>query len=422
MELSVLGINHNSAVLDLRERVAFAQEKVVDALQEGCQRTGLDELVILSTCNRTELFFPGGAPETRQSLLQWLAQYHRIPEQEIASGCYYQAGEKALRHSIEVASGLDSMILGESQILGQMKSAVATAEAADTLGPHLRRVFQCVFSVAKKVRTDTNIGENPVSVASAAVVLAGRIFTDLADTSVLLVGAGETIELVSRHLVDNRVAHIVVANRTLERARELAQRCGGEAVLFSDIPQRLVEADLVITSTASQLPILGKGALERALKLRKHRPILMVDIAVPRDIEPEVGKLKDVYLYSIDDLRQIVDDNLRSRQHEAGKAGLIVEQGVADFTQRQRSLRALDSVKDLRARAEALRDIEVERALRALAKGEPPEQVVNTLARGLTNKLIHTPSIELKRASAEDREQTLEAARRLLGLDSDGDS
>ena len=424
MDLTVLGINHTTAVLELRERLAIAPEKMADALQAACRQAGFAELVILSTCNRTELFFicaQGQGDAGQRTALQWLAQYQDVAAAEIESSCYLHSDEAALRHMIEVASGLDSMVLGEPQILGQMKSALAVAEAADTVGPRLKRIFQGVFSTAKKVRTDTTIGENPVSVAYAAVVLAGRIFTDLANTSALLVGAGETIELVTRHLAEQRVSRIVVANRTLERARELAGRFGAEAVLFADIPVRLAEADIVITSTASQLPILGKGAVERALKLRKHRPILMVDIAVPRDIEPEVGGLNDVYLYSIDDLHRMVDDNLRNRQHETRHASRVVEEGVAAFMHKLRSLQALDSVKELRTRAEALRDAETARALRALARGERPEQVVSTLARGLTNKLIHSPSIEMKRASAEGRDEDLKVARELLGLNDNPD-
>jgi glutamyl-tRNA reductase len=419
MGLTALGINHTTAVLDLRERVAFAPEQLVEALQGACAQASLAELVILSTCNRTELFFLGDDEEhglAQQSALRWLARYHGIEEQEIAPSCYIYADDAALRHMIKVASGLDSMVLGEPQILGQMKSALAVAQEADTVGSSLSRVFRSVFSVAKRVRTDTAIGENPVSVAYAAVDLSSRIFTDLAQTKALLIGAGETIELVARHLADSGLQRIVVANRTLGRARELAEQFGAEAVLLAEVPDQLEHADIVITSTASQLPILGKGAVERALKLRKHRPILMVDIAVPRDIEPQVGELKDVYLYSIDDLREIVDENRLTRKEEAGKADEIVAAGVAEFGRATRALQAVDSVKALRSRAESFRAAELERALRGLAKGDAPEQVLEALSRGLTNKLIHSPSAEMKRASAEGREDLLEAARLLLGL------
>jgi len=418
MNLTALGINHNTAALDLRERVAFAPEQLVEALQEGCRNLGLQELVILSTCNRTELFFVSEQPGEAcvDDTLRWMAEYHHLEAVAIRESCYHHLGERALEHMIQVASGLDSMVLGEPQILGQMKSAFAVAEEAGTVGGELVRLFPRVFAVAKKVRTDTAIGENPVSVAYAAVDLASHIFTDLAETRALLVGAGETIDLVARHLAENGVAQIVVANRTLGRARELADRFGAEAVLLADIPEQLENADIVISSTGSQLPILGKGAVEHALKLRKHRPILMIDLAVPRDIEAQVGELKDVYLYSVDDLREIVEENLRSRRDEARKADVIIAEGVLEYRLELRSRDAVDTVKALRSRAEQLRDAEVEKALKALARGEAPEQVLASMARGLTNKLIHSPSIELKRASAEGREEVLDLARSLLGL------
>ncbi len=417
MGLTALGINHTTARVELRERVAFAAERLVDALRQGCAAAGLEELVILSTCNRTELYFAGedGARE-RQAALRWLASYHGLEEREIAPSCYVHSDEPALRHMIRVASGLDSMVLGEPQILGQLKSALAVAREADTVGATLGGVFRTVLSVAKRVRTDTAIGENPVSVAYAAVHLAGRIFADMAQTSALLLGAGETVELVARHLARSGVRRIVVANRTLGRARQLAENFGARSVLLADAPSQLAHADIVISSTASQLPVLGKGAVERALRRRRHRPILMVDIAVPRDVEPQVGELKDVYLYSVDDLKDIVADNLRTRRHEARRADQIVEEGVERHVREQRSRRAVDAVKALRVQAEGARQGELERARKALARGERPEAVLETLSRGLTNKLIHHPSAALRRASADGREDLLEAARRLLGL------
>jgi glutamyl-tRNA reductase len=418
MSLTTLGINHTTASLEVRERVAFAADQLVEALQEGCRSMRLPELVILSTCNRTEMFFAVEADDSTalERALTWLAEYHRLDTEDIRENCYHYSDAPALEHMIQVASGLDSMVLGEPQILGQMKSAFAVAEEAGTVGVEMMQLFPRVFAIAKKVRTDTAIGENPVSVAYAAVNLAGHIFSDLSTTRALLVGAGETIDLVARHLVDAGISQIVVANRTLGRARELAQRFGAEAVLLADIPEQLVAADIVISSTGSQLPILGKGAVEDALKARKHRPILMIDLAVPRDIEPQVGSLKDIYLYSVDDLRDIVEENMRSRQDEARKADIIIASGVEEFQLQLRSRHAVDTVKALRNHAERLRDSEVEKALKALARGEAPEQVVSTMARGLTNKLIHSPSIELKKASAEGREDVVQAARSLLGL------
>ena len=418
MKLTALGINHNSAALDLRERVAFAPEQLVEALQEGCRRLETDELVILSTCNRTELFFAEEANSdvALENALQWLAEYHNLDPEQIRQSCYDYAGEQALEHMIQVASGLDSMVLGEPQIFGQLKSAYAVAEEAGTVGAEMLKLFPRVFSIAKRVRTDTAIGENPVSVAYAAVDLSGHIFADLSKTRALLIGAGETIDLVARHLSEAGVPRITVANRTLGRARELAERFGADAVMLADIPETLIETDIVISSTGSQLPILGKGAVEHALKQRKHRPILMIDLAVPRDIEAQVGDLRDAYLYSVDDLREIVEENLRNREDEARKADVIIAEAVLEYRREMRSREAVDTVRAFRSQAERLRDAEIDKALRALARGDPAEEVLNAMARALTNKLIHSPTKELRRASAEGRPEVLELARDLLGI------
>ena len=309
------------------------------------------------------------------------------------------------------------MVLGEPQIFGQLKSAYAVASEAGTVGSELGRLFPRAFAIAKRVRTDTAIGENPVSVAYAAVDLARHIFTDLHQCNALLVGAGETIELVARHLVEAGVSGIVIANRTLGRARELAQKFGAEAVLLAEIPGQLLAADIVITSTASQLPILGKGAVEQAIKARKHRPMLMVDIAVPRDIEAQVGDLRDVYLYSVDDLREIVDQNMRSRHREARKADQLIAEGVRLYMEEVRGLAAVDLVKDYRRMAEQLREVELQRALRGLSRGDDPQQVVAQLARALTNKLIHAPTTGLRQASVDGRQDLLAHAQKLLGLE-----
>lgn len=421
MNLIALGINHNSAAVEVRERVAFAPEQVSEALASACEEMDLEEVVILSTCNRTEIYtiVADQSPLAAKALqlTEWMANYHHLSVSELRVAAYHFEAGEALQHIVKVASGLDSMVLGEPQILGQLKSAYAVAVAAGTLGGDLERLFQRVFSIAKKVRTDTAIGENPVSVAYAAVDLAGHIFSDLSRCSALLVGAGETIELVARHLIEAGVKRIVIANRTLGRARELAQKFGAEAVLLAEIPAQLLHSDIVITSTASQLPILGKGAVEDAIKARKHRPILMVDIAVPRDIESQVGDLADIYLYTVDDLRDIVEQNLRSRQSEARKADLLIEEGVSLYLEELRSLAAVDSVRQYRDMAEALREQEVQRALRALARGGDPQQIVAQLARSITNKLIHAPTAGLKNASAEGRQDLLAGARALLGLE-----
>ncbi|HEY6131986.1 MAG TPA: glutamyl-tRNA reductase, partial [Halioglobus sp.] len=336
---------------------------------------------------------------------------------ELRHCAYHHEGAQAFRHIVQVASGLDSMVLGEPQIFGQLKSAYAVAVEAGTVGGDFGRLFPRIFSLAKRVRTDTAIGENPVSVAYAAVDLASHIFSDLSRCNALLVGAGETIELVARHLIGAGVSQIVIANRTLGRARELAQKFGAEAVLLADIPAQLAGADIIITSTASQLPILGKGAVEQALKARKHRPFLMIDIAVPRDIEAQVGELPDVYLYSVDDLREIVDQNLRSRSSEARKADLIIDDGVRLYLDEVRSLAAVDTVKEYRTMAEQLRERELQRAQRALARGEDPRQILAHLSRAITNKLIHAPTAGLKQASVDGRQDLINNARKLLGLE-----
>lgn len=421
MNLIALGISHHSAAVEVRERVAFAPEQVGEALIDACESAGVDEVVILSTCNRTELYAiaPDGSELGAKALelVNWMANYHHLSALELHQCAYHHEGAQALRHLVQVASGLDSMVLGEPQIFGQLKSAYVVATEAGTVGGELLRLFPRAFAIAKRVRTDTAIGENPVSVAYAAVNLAGHIFADLKRCNALLVGAGETIELVARHLIGAGVSKIVIANRTLGRARELAQKFGAEAVMLAEIPTQLKDADIVITSTASQLPILGKGAVEQALKARKHRPFLMVDIAVPRDIEPQVGDLQDVYLYTVDDLREIVDQNLRNRSSEASKADVIIDEGVRLYMEEVRSLAAVDTVREYRTMAERIAERELQRAQRALGRGEDPRRVMEQLSRGITNKLIHAPTAGLKQASALGRQDLIRGARKLLGLD-----
>jgi glutamyl-tRNA reductase len=340
-----------------------------------------------------------------------------MPLDELRACSYIHREQDALRHMMQVASGLDSMILGEPQIFGQLKSAYAVAAHSGSVGSELGRIFPQVFAVAKRVRTDTAIGENPVSVAYAAVNLTQHIFSDLRATRALLIGAGETIELVARHLYENGVREIVVANRTLSRASDLADQFQAEAVLLAEIPDQLAKADIVISSTASQLPILGKGAVEYALKLRKHKPIFMLDLAVPRDIEEQVGELDDIYLYTVDDLKEIVDEGRKSRESEARKADFIIAAGVEEFYQELRSLNAVSTVKALRTKAEALRDAELEKALRALARGEAPQEVLSGLARNLTNKLLHSPSSQMRKASAMGRSEVINWSRELFEID-----
>ena len=416
MAFIALGINHKTASVDVRERVAFTPEQLVEALQQLCLRTASREAAILSTCNRSELYLEHDSLAA-DAVLAWLAEFHQLSLDDLRTCAYVHQDDAAVRHMMRVASGLDSMVLGEPQILGQMKSAYAVAREAGTLGPLLGRLFQATFSTAKQVRTDTAIGENPVSVAFAAVSLAKQIFSDLHNSQALLIGAGETITLVARHLYEQGVKRIVVANRTLERASSLAEQFGAHAVLLSDIPETLVSSDIVISSTASQLPILGKGAVESALKRRKHKPIFMVDIAVPRDIEPQVGKLDDVYLYTVDDLHEVIAENLKSRQGAAQVAEELVSAGAEDFMLRLRELAAVDVLRAYRQQAERLRDEELTKALRLLARGASTEEAMAQLARGLTNKLLHAPSVQLKKLSADGRIDALAVAQELFALD-----
>ncbi|MDR0779378.1 MAG: glutamyl-tRNA reductase [Pseudomonadales bacterium] len=423
----VLGINHNTAPVDVREKVAFAPELMQEALHQVCREAGVAEAAILSTCNRTELYCQPQSPETSfvtlaQRLLAWLCRYHGLSQPVVERATYIHQDSAAIRHLMRVASGLDSMVLGEPQILGQMKSAYAVAQQAATLGSQLNRVFEDVFAVAKQVRSETAIGESPVSVAFAAVTLAQQIFTDIHQARALMIGAGRTIELVVQHLKQSGLHDIVVANRTLTNAQELKHKYGVREVLLADIPKELESTDIVVSSTASQLPILGKGAVERALKARRHRPIFMVDLAVPRDIEPEVAELDDVYLYTVDDLREVIDSNLRNRQEAAREAELIIDNGVAAFLRKQRGLGIVSTLRSFREKAEQIRDLEVEKALKALERGQEPAAVLKELARLLTNKLLHAPSVQMKKASADGHAELIHLAEQLFELEASNEA
>lgn len=415
MTLLAFGINHTTAPLAIRERVAFAPDGLERALAEARQMAGLSEVAILSTCNRTEIYAASDAEADQ--LLQWLLDHTRMGEEDLEHCFYCYRDHEAVGHMMKVAGGLDSLVLGEPQILGQMKSAYAVASQAGTIGAALHAAFQQVFGVAKRVRSETAIGENPVSVAYAAVTLAQQIFSDLKQDTALLIGAGETIQLVARHLKEQGIRKLIVANRTLDRAQQLSRELGAEAILLADIPEYLPQADIVISSTASQLPLLGKGAVESALKKRKHKPVFMLDIAVPRDIESEVGDLDDVYLYTVDDLHAVIDQNKKSRQAAADKAREIIAEGLSHYLETQRAQDAAATIRTYRAQAEALRAAELAKAQRALEAGSDPGQVMSQLARSLTNKLLHPPSAALRRASAEGRSQLVASARELFGLD-----
>ena len=415
MTLLAFGINHKTAPVDIREKVAFAPEKLSIALQELTQQTPIYEAAILSTCNRTELYC-GLEDDDLQALIEWFSRFHNLSADDVKPYIYAHTDIEAVQHILRVASGLDSLVLGEPQILGQIKDAYSKANDAGTLGQQLNRLFQHTFTVAKQVRTDTAIGASAVSVAFAAVSLAKQIFSDLSEHTAMLIGAGETIELVARHLSEQNVSKIIVANRTVERAEVLAKQFNAEAIALADMPERLVDADIIISSTASQLPILGKGAVERALKKRKHRPMFMVDIAVPRDIEPEVSEFDDVYLYTVDDLQDVIQENMKSRQEAAEQAEEIILLQTEHFMGWLRSLDAVDTIRQYRDQAEQARDDVLAQAQRQLASGKDAQEVMNELARTLTNKLIHTPTSQMKQAAHEGRDIWLQHARECLGI------
>ena len=416
MTIYSLGINYRSASLDIREKVVFAPENMTKALQSLIKAIDVTEASILSTCNRTEIYLvtPNDADNSIEKVLDWLASYHKVLPEILLNSCYTYEDENAVRHLMRVASGLDSMILGEPQILGQLKSSYAVAQGAGTVATKLNQLYQQAFFVAKRVRTETAIGQNPVSVAYAGVKLSQQIFANFKDVHVLLIGAGETIELVAKHLLEKKVGSITVSNRTLRRAEELAEEFGAHAILFSDIPEFLEKADILISSTGSQLPILGKGAVESAIKKRKHKPMFMLDLAVPRDIEPEVANLDDVYLFTIDDLQEVILENMRSREDAADKAKKIIEDGVNEWKKQIKSLDAVAVIRAFRKNIEKTRDIETEKALVSLKSGQDPEGVLKNLARSLTNKLMHSPSRKLKEAGEQGRTDDIRLTNNLF--------
>jgi glutamyl-tRNA reductase len=413
MQLLAFGINHQTAPLSIRERVAFHAENLQNALKDLVGQQPVSEAAILSTCNRTEIYCNTNEPV---AATHWLSEFHHLKQEAIEPYLYVLPQDQAVRHAFRVASGLDSMVLGEAQILGQMKQAVKTAESAGTLGMLLHKLFQRTFSVAKEVRTTTDIGANSVSMAAAAVRLAEQIFPDLHDQKILFIGAGEMIELCADHFLAQRPKHITVANRTLERGQALAHRLNGSAITLNDLPDSLSEHDIVITSTASPLPILGKGLVERAIKQRKHRPIFMVDLAVPRDIEPEVGELDDVFLYAVDDLAQVVQEGVGSRMESAKEAEIIIESRVIGFMEWLASREIVPTIRGLRDHAERYRRQEFEKAQRALAKGEDPALVIEQMSKALTNKFLHIPTHALNHATGEDRAKLESWLKRLYHL------
>ena len=413
MALVAVGLNHLTAPLEYRERVAFAPHDTATALAALTAEPGVKEAAILSTCNRTELYctVEGGAEKTPAA---WLQRHHQLTGERLGEFLYLHTDADAVRHLFRVATGLESMVLGEPQILGQVKDAYSYARDAHTLHAPLERLFQNTFQVAKRVRSDTRIGANPVSVAFTAVRLAERLFADLSQACVLLIGAGETIELAARHLTEARARRLIVANRTLENAQALASRFGGYAITLTDLPKHLAEADVVIASTASREPILDRDAVAAALAARKRRPMFLVDIAVPRDIDPAVATIEDVFLYTIDDLRAVIDENLRGRREAARDAEAMIELSVEHFMGWWRALALRNPVTELRRSAEANRDEVLAKAQGMLARGKSPDEALAFLANTLTNKLLHAPSANLRAAALRGDADLLRAAERLF--------
>jgi glutamyl-tRNA reductase len=425
MGIIALGINHKTAPVAVREKVSFDPATMPDALQQVLQALApVTEVSILSTCNRTEIYCSyinegdEADKQTGQALLSWLSDHHGVDKQVLSDSSYIYHDTDAVQHMMRVASGLDSLVLGEPQILGQFKSAFAVSQQAGTTGSDLGRLFRQTFSVAKDVRTNTAIGQNPVSVAYAAVSMAKHIFTDFSKSTALLIGAGETIDLVAKHLKDAGIKQIIVANRTLARAQKLAEQFHAEAVLLEDIAQELPRADIVISSTASPLPILGKGTVESALKKRRHSPMFMVDIAVPRDIEEEVGDLNDVFLYTVDDLKGIIEENVKSRQDAAKQAEPLIISGVERFMRELRSLDVVSTVTSLRTQVEKLRDECLVKARKQLANGDDPAKVLQQFAHTYTNKILHTPTKQMRKAGAEGQLEIMDWVQELFQLSS----
>ena len=418
MAVWALGLNHHTAPLDLRGRFAFAIDQIAPALH-GLRQSHLrhPEAAILSTCNRTEVYCASDNVQIDHTL-GWLAKAGDVSPAALHEHTYVLQNDQAARHAFRVASGLDSMVLGEAQILGQMKNAVRAAEDAGALGTTLNQLFQRSFAVAKEVRTSTDIGAHSISMAAAAVRLAGNLFEDLRQIKVLFVGAGEMIELAATHFAARQPQAIAIANRTLERGEKLATRFSAEVMRLADLPERLHEFDAVVSCTASTLPIIGLGAVERALKKRRHRPIFMVDLAVPRDIEPEVKALGDVYLYTVDDLAQVVQTGQANRQAAVAQAEAIIDAGVQSFMhwidQRDPAGGVVPLIQQLNAQADEWRALELARARKRLAKGDDVDAVLEALSRGLTQKMLHGAMAELHGADPAHREQTTQAIERLF--------
>lgn len=412
MHVFSLGLNHTTAPIAIRERAAVAADHLDEALTDIRKRTDIKEATILSTCNRTEIYCH--IPDDKiDAVGEWLCDFHELDRTEVSPYLYSLPGPQAVKHAFRVASGLDSMVLGEPQILGQMKTAFASAHRNGNTGKVLNRLFQTTFSVAKEIRTSTSIGSQAISIAYAAVALAKQIFSDISNQTVLLIGAGETIELVCRHLHSQGVHKIIIANRTIERARALTNELDAQAITLHELPTRLPDADMVFSSTGSTLPILGKGAFENSLRTRKNKPVFIVDLAIPRDVEPQVAELPNTYLYTVDDLQDVINENVASRQKAAQQAEKIVELQTHQFMTWYKNLSAIPTIREMRNQAQSLTENELNSAMRRLQAGDDPEEVLKVFAHSLQQKFMHSPTEVLR---DQHSEELLEAARHLFNL------
>jgi glutamyl-tRNA reductase len=413
MPLLITGISHHTATLEIREKIAITRIDYAERVKELLELDGIEEVVIVSTCNRTEIYSVG-PKQSRKQVRQWLQSKGGLSESEMDKHCYVHERERAVHHLFRVAGGLDSLVLGESQIVGQLKDSWQMSAEAGGVEKVLDRLFQHAFATGKRIRSKTRIGEHPVSVAYTTVMLARQIFGNLASKTVILVGAGEMVELCGRHLHDKGLSSLIIANRSIERANELAEQFGAFAVSLNDLPGVLHRADILISSTASLEPVIHAATVKAALKQRRNQPMFMVDIAVPRDIHPDVGKLDSVYLYTIDDLQKVVDENLSKRSEAAEAAGSDVEESVDEFMRWLNSARAAVYLKNLHKHARKNSDELVDKALRKIRAGQDPEQVIAKLAHTLTKRILHLPSTRLRQAAEEQDDDLLRVANRLF--------
>jgi len=418
MTIFALGLNHITAPVEVREKVAVNDYNLPTALSELRAQNDIDEVAILSTCNRTEVYC-SLKNEDNRIIIDWLSHLHHLKIQDLNPFLYSYPDANAVKHMLRVASGLDSMVLGEPQVLGQLKTAYKAAVEAGSIGHLLGKLFQHSFKVAKEVRSNTEIGNHPVSIAFAAVRLGQQIFGDFSDKTVLLIGAGETIELTAKHLQECGLSRMIIANRTLERSQHLASEFSGYAITLDDVPNHLHEADIVISSTASEAPLISRDMVEAAILKRKHKPVYIVDIAVPRDIEPGAGELDDVYLYTVDDLQVVIDENLRNREQAAMQAEEIIDTHVIHFMDWLHSLNTVSTIKAIRDQAAIIQQEVLDTAIKRLNRGEEPEMIMTEMARSLANKLIHSPSSGLRNVSQEQKDELLRAARILFDVPAD---